>query len=620
MPPSPVRFPFRLACVTVALAVLGAGRLGSRMAPPLRAASAVAVQVTGTIVNLRAGPGLTHAVRGQARQASVLTVQGRSADDAWLAVADPEGGAHTRWIAADRTDVGARRYALPWAGPPRVCTRSADVQAALRAAWAAHGRARPCAEATWADLAALTALPPGADDRLWLWEPHDLAGLTGLRAARVVVTDAYAAAGGRLSGLASLERLDLQGACCAGRPWPSHFLAGAARLRELAVAFPPPAREPTDFPPPGFLSDATRLERLTLEAGYSATARPFDFLAHTPHLHTLVLHAPLRVLPAGFLAHAPQLRTLTLPGDLAALPAGFLAHAPQLRTLILHAPLTALPDDFLAHAPQLRTLTLHAPLTALPDSFLAHAPQLRTLALSPERALAWPATDTGCQRVLTLQTRLRAALNFLHSHAPCLQRLELALAMDGEPAAAQLMALPQLEALTLYVDRATAWLAGPSGLLAQAPRLRTLELYAAANDWGGPVAPRFPGLRAAVANPDPRPVRGRDPRAGAYAGRGAAVDAVPLAGAGLARVAPRVSGPRPPSAPAGDGYPGLKRLARGFPRPCPPPGTPVPERLLPGAPAGRLPRPRASPGTPVSARPPPGAPAGRLPRPCPPPD
>ena len=103
--------------------------------------------------------------------------------------------------------------------------------------------------------------------------------------------------------------------------------------------------------------------------------------------------------------------------------------------------------------------------------------------------MAWPATDTGCQRVLTLRTRLRAALNFLQSHAPCLQRLELALAMDGDPPAAQLVALPQLEALTLYVDRETAWLAGPSGLLAQAPRLRTLELHAAATGWGAAPLP-----------------------------------------------------------------------------------------------------------------------------------
>ena len=222
MPPSSVRLPLRLACLALALAGLGAGRLGSRTAPPLRAADAVSVQVAGTVVNLRAGPGPTHAVRGQARQATVLTVQGRSADDAWLAGADPGGGAGARWIYADRTDVGARRYALPWAGSPAVCTRSPDVRVALQAAWAAQDRARPCAEATWADLAGLTALPPGADDRLWLWEPHDLAGLTGLRAARVIVTDAYAAAGGRLSGLAGLERLDLQSACCAGHPWPDH--------------------------------------------------------------------------------------------------------------------------------------------------------------------------------------------------------------------------------------------------------------------------------------------------------------------------------------------------------------------------------------------------------------
>ena len=58
----------------------------------------------------------------------------------------------------------------------------------------------------------------------------------------------------------------------------------------------------------------------------------------------------------------------------------------------------------------------------------------------------------------------------------------MALALDGNRPSAPLVALPQLEALTLYVDRETAWLAGPSGLLAQAPRLRTLELHASAAD------------------------------------------------------------------------------------------------------------------------------------------
>ena len=77
------------------------------------------------------------------------------------------------------------------------------------------------------------------------------------------------------------------------------------------MTFPYPAREPADFPPPGFLADASRLERLVLEAGGLATARSFDFLVHTPQLHTLTLHAPLMALPDGFLAHALQLRTLT---------------------------------------------------------------------------------------------------------------------------------------------------------------------------------------------------------------------------------------------------------------------------------------------------------------------
>ena len=477
MPPSPVPSPVRLACLALALAMLGAGSLGRRTAPPLRATDTVSVQVTGTVVNLRAGPGLTHAVRGQVRQETVLTVQGRSADDAWLAVTAPGSGAGARWIYADLTDIGARRYALPWAGPPALCARSADIRAALRAAWAAQDQARPCAEATWADLAGLTALPPGADDRLWLWEPHDLAGLTGLRAARVVVTDAYAAAGGRLSGLAGLERLDLQSACCAGHPWPDHFLAGAARLQALTVEAGQLATLPN-----GFLAHTPQLHTLYLDARALA-ALPADFLAHAPQLQHLTLRAPhhLAALPETFLTNAPQLHTLDLDARaLAALPADFLAHAPQLQHLTLHAPhLAALPETFLANAPQLHTLYLDAP-AALPETFLANAPRLHTLYLDAPALAALPETflaNAPQLHTLDLDARALAALpeTFL-AHAPQLHTLDLdarALAALPETFLAH---APQLHTLTL--NDAYNLAALPADFLAHAPQLQHLTLHA----------------------------------------------------------------------------------------------------------------------------------------------
>ena len=79
---------------------------GPELAPPPTRATH-AVRVTGSVVNLRAGPGLNHAVLGQVRQGEELRVTGISADHQWLRV-EPEHG--IRWIYADLTDIqpGAR--------------------------------------------------------------------------------------------------------------------------------------------------------------------------------------------------------------------------------------------------------------------------------------------------------------------------------------------------------------------------------------------------------------------------------------------------------------------------------------------------------------------------------
>ena len=62
------------------------------------------VQVTGTVVNLRAGPGLDHAVLGQVRQGDELPITGSSRDRQWLHL---ELGGESRWIYADLTDIDA---------------------------------------------------------------------------------------------------------------------------------------------------------------------------------------------------------------------------------------------------------------------------------------------------------------------------------------------------------------------------------------------------------------------------------------------------------------------------------------------------------------------------------
>ena len=500
-------FPLRLKRVVCAVAALWLCSLGGvRAAPHVGASDDVlpSVQVTGTVVHLRAGPGY-NTRRGQVVQGTALRVQGRSADDAWLAVAAPGGGTDVLWIYADLTDVGAQRYVLPWAGPPAVCTRSPDIQAALLTALAAQGRSRTCTTVTWADLAALTALPPAVDDYLWLWERHDLAGLTGLQEAQVVVTDAYAAAEGRLSGLAGLKRLDLQDACCVGVPWPSHFLAHAPQLQHLTLKV-----HTLQALPDHFLAYAPQLHTLdlTLEA-HALQALPDRFLAHAPQLQPLTLktHA-LQALPDHFLAYAPRLQHLTLTADgLTTLSDHFLTHAPQLHTLdlTLAYALQALPDRFLAHAPQLQSLTLTADkLTTLPDHFLAYAPRLQRLALHVPDLNVWPANlaitaeglqtlelhnwDTlpppagwlagTCVQDLTLSAPWAA--EFLQYHAACLRNLDLEIGNWPGPVTRwpehTLEDIPHLETFTLTAHHSLTTLS--NRFLAHAPQLQRLTLEA----------------------------------------------------------------------------------------------------------------------------------------------
>ncbi len=64
-----------------------------------------AVTVTGTVVNLRQGPGTDHPTAGQVRAGDQVHVTGRNADGSWLQVADPHTAEGRLWIYGPLTDI-----------------------------------------------------------------------------------------------------------------------------------------------------------------------------------------------------------------------------------------------------------------------------------------------------------------------------------------------------------------------------------------------------------------------------------------------------------------------------------------------------------------------------------
>ena len=63
--------------------------------------------VTGTVVNLRVGPGTEHATAGQVREGDELHPTGRNADGSWLQIEDPNDPARRVWIYGPLTDIDA---------------------------------------------------------------------------------------------------------------------------------------------------------------------------------------------------------------------------------------------------------------------------------------------------------------------------------------------------------------------------------------------------------------------------------------------------------------------------------------------------------------------------------
>ena len=75
------------------------------------------VTVTGTVVNLRVGPGTEHTQDGQVREGDELHVVGRNADGSWLQIMHPVATGELVWIYGPLTDIaGATVQALAVVG------------------------------------------------------------------------------------------------------------------------------------------------------------------------------------------------------------------------------------------------------------------------------------------------------------------------------------------------------------------------------------------------------------------------------------------------------------------------------------------------------------------------
>ncbi len=76
-------------------------------APQTETPERVTATVTGSVVNLRQGPGTEHARAGQVRAGDELHPTGRNADGSWLQVEDPRNPAGRVWIYGPLTDLDA---------------------------------------------------------------------------------------------------------------------------------------------------------------------------------------------------------------------------------------------------------------------------------------------------------------------------------------------------------------------------------------------------------------------------------------------------------------------------------------------------------------------------------
>ena len=284
------------------------------------------VTVTGSVVNMRAGPSLQHAILDQVRRGDALPVTGISADHLWLQIVV---SAEHRWIYADWTDI---------TGDEREALAVVDAQALEACPESGPSPSLRCDKVVL--LAVRDALRGSNTEALHTWHSASaLADFEGVRVdgqpLRVVAltvawpTELQGVLPPQLGQLSQLQVLDLRG----------HWLDGALppeigqlrQLRRLDLSFnrlqnhlPPELGQLTNLQfldlafnrlrnhlPPE-LGQLTALEELSLAYNYLGGPLPPELgqltALHTLHLHNNRFSGPW---PAE-LGRLPSLRELSL--------------------------------------------------------------------------------------------------------------------------------------------------------------------------------------------------------------------------------------------------------------------------------------------------------------------
>ncbi len=131
-----------------------------------------AVTVTGTVVNLRTGPGTEHGIDGQVRASDQLHVTGRNADGSWLQVMHPVITGELVWIYGPLTDIdGATVATLEVASQVAVAVEIEPPPTPAPAAPAPESVVQPTPEP--APVALQTPQPPADCARLHTVNPNE---------------------------------------------------------------------------------------------------------------------------------------------------------------------------------------------------------------------------------------------------------------------------------------------------------------------------------------------------------------------------------------------------------------------------------------------------------------
>ena len=448
------------------------------------AAPAVTVQVTGTRVNLRAGPGLEHEVQGQVQQGDELQVTGISADGQWLLI-EQEGA--RRWIFADLTNVAvAARQTLvvvppfPAAMAGAVPSRTFDggydnLEAHRGGAYRLEQRGPTIGAVFTATSSPVQYFARQAPEVLFTLPPEFRPALDiDWDVEGWPATPEGGPAADRADPTVFKLRVATDGTV---RYLDGQSLDGVGHLRYTTrLAWPHASASPQVCDRSQDVHDVivARLGRRCRDISWAdlATIQTLGTYPFATHQGFLVVDHPHDL--AGL-----QNVGAALFHTWGEFPEAMLAPVPKLLSLVVHAGSVhldgpparygdyELPADLLAYTPLLTHLELEVTTVGkLPLGFLAQVPRLESLRIVDRFGYAqgfyWPWRNS------------QEMARFLQG-APNLAELELELVNIGELPPGFLVPVPNLKKLTLHAEHVRAW---PENFPGGVPHLRQLTIHA----------------------------------------------------------------------------------------------------------------------------------------------